>query len=57
LLSGKETEITCFLLNTEGNLGRSTVIDLNAAPGSNFWQIDHRTLQSLIIQNKKYVLK
>jgi len=41
--------MTCFLLNTEGTLGRSSVIDLNATPGANFRQIDHRTLQSLII--------
>ena len=49
--------MTCFLLSSEGNLGRSSVIDLDAPHGKNYRQIDHRTLESLIINNKKYILK
>lgn len=57
LISGEEVQMTCFLLSSEGNLGRSSVIDLDAPHGKNFRQIDHRTLESLIINNKKYLLK
>ena len=57
LLSGKEVEMTCHLAKSEGRLGRSTVMDLNAPHGMNFRQIDHRTVQSLILKNIKYVAK
>jgi hypothetical protein len=36
LASGKEIEMTCFLLKIDRNLGRSSVIDLNSPPNQNF---------------------
>jgi hypothetical protein len=38
-------------------LGRSTVIDLTAKTAEKFRQIDHRTIESIILRNVKYVLK
>lgn len=49
--------MTCHLVDTENNLGRSTVIDLSAKTANKFRQIDHRTIQYIIFQNVKYVLK
>lgn len=54
---GQETSMTCFLLKQENGLGRSTVIDLNAAYKWGFRQIDHRTVNSMILKNVKYVVK
>ena len=41
--------MTCHLVNVENNLGRSTVIDLTAKTPSKFRQIDHRTIQWIIM--------
>ena len=49
--------MTCHLVKVENNLGRSTVIDLTAKTENKFRQIDHRTIQSIIFKNIKYVLK
>jgi len=57
LISGKSTEMTCHLVKCEGKLGRSAVIDLNAAPQNNYRQIDHRTIDSLVLKNTKYTVK
>jgi len=57
LTSGKSAEMTCHLVKCEGKLGRSAVIDLNAPPNNNFRQIDHRTIDSLILKNTKYIVK
>ena len=49
--------MTCHLVNTENNLGRSTVIDLDAKGENKFRQIDHRTIEFIVFKNVKYVLK
>ena len=45
------------MVEVENNLGRSLVIDLKADSDNKFRQIDHRTLESIIFKNVKYVLK
>ena len=49
--------MTCHLVQVENNLGRSLVIDLNAKSPSKFRQVDHRSIDYIIFQNVKYVLK
>lgn len=44
------------LLDTENEFGRSTVHDFDAADGQPR-QVDHRTLESLIVDNVHYTLK
>mmetsp|Transcript_3863 Transcript_3863/g.4503 ORF Transcript_3863/g.4503 Transcript_3863/m.4503 type:complete len:234 (-) Transcript_3863:103-804(-) len=49
--------MTCRMVEVENNLGRSLVIDLNANGPSKFRQIDHRSIDFIIHENIKYVLK
>ena len=49
--------MVCHMIEVENNLGRSLVIDLNAKSPSKFRQIDHRSIDYIIFQNVKYVLK
>ena len=42
------------LVSSESNLGRSMVRDLNITEENNLRQVDHRTIQSLIIGGIKY---
>lgn len=46
----------CYYLNAEPGLGRSQVKDLED-PSKPFKQVDHRTLQWIIINNVKYQVK
>lgn len=50
-------KMTCMVTRSENKLGRSMVLDLNSTWGFNFRQIDHRTVDSIILQNVKYVVK
>ena len=57
MLDGKLTTIISKLLKTEEKLGRSSIIDLTAPYGKGFRQVDHRTIQEIILKNVKYTLK
>lgn len=57
LTEGSDTQMTCHLVESENNLGRSTVIDLSAKTPNKFRQVDHRTIEYIIYKNAKYVLK
>ena len=57
VVEGKTVEMTCYLVKVENNLGRSTVIDLTAKTESKFRQVDHRTIEHIIYNNTKYLLK
>ena len=60
---GEVRVLTGYLINTETGFGRSMVIDLNLARGTNpNWdarirQVDHRSLNYLIWKNTKYTVK
>ena len=58
VVEGENCVMTCHMVEVENNLGRSLVIDLKADSEANrFRQIDHRSIQSIIFKNVKYVLK
>jgi len=57
IIEGESCQLTCFLVEVENNLGRSTVIDLGAKTDNKFKQIDHRSIDSITMRNVKYVLK
>lgn len=56
VMSGEVVSIVGHLANQERMMGRSLIIDLNAPASNNFRQVDHRTIQSIILRNVKYVL-
>ncbi len=47
----------CHLVEAENMLGRSTVIDLSAKGENKFRQVDHRSIEYIILRNVKYTLK
>lgn len=49
--------MTCHMVEVENNLGRSLVIDLGTKSPNKFRQVDHRSIDYIIFQNVKYVLK
>jgi hypothetical protein len=58
LKSGETREMVAYLLSTEHNLGRTNCIDLNLPANSyRVRQVDHRTVESLILRRVKYTLK
>ena len=44
-------------MQVENNLGRSLVIDLTSKRDSRYRQVDHRSIESIVFQNVKYLLK
>ena len=56
LLEGEECTLICHICKSEAKLGRSLVLDLNAPRNNNFRQVDHRTIEFIILKNVKYVL-
>jgi hypothetical protein len=46
--------LTGHFLSSEANLGRSNVRDLEISTGNSMRQVDHRTIQSIIIDGTKY---
>lgn len=52
---GSNRTLVGHLVSSESNLGRSMVRDLNITEGNNLRQVDHRTIQSLIIGGIQYV--
>lgn len=57
LIEGEDCTLTCHLVEAESALGRSTVIDLTTTSANKFRQVDHRSINYMIIDNTKYVLK
>ena len=57
LVTGQNCTMTCHMVQVENNLGRSLVIDLSSKSPNKFRQVDHRSIESIIFQNTKYVLK
>ena len=49
--------MVCHLIKAESSLGRSTVIDLTTKHANKFRQVDHRSINYIIINNVKHVLK
>ena len=57
VLEGEACTLRCHLVKAENKLGRSLVIDLDTTTPSKFRQIDHRTIEYIIVNNTKYFLK
>jgi len=58
LKAGEMRTLTGYLRNTEHTMGRSNVIDLDVDPSQHRErQVDHRTVEELILKRVKYVLK
>lgn len=57
MVTGQLVSITGYLTKAEEKLGRSLIIDLSQDHGKEFKQVDHRTIEELILQNVKYTLK
>jgi len=56
LIEGEQCTLTGHLIDCDNNLGRSTIIDLNAKAPNNFKQVDHRSIDFLVFKNVKYTL-
>lgn len=55
-MAGEPRTLIGYSLETETGMGRTLVVDLEAE-GHNVRQIDHRTINWLIVGNKKYIEK
>ena len=54
---GDRSTMICKMIDLQTILGRSLVIDLSANTDSKFRQIDHRTIESIVLRNVLYTLK
>lgn len=54
---GELRTLTGYVRNTEHSMGRSNVIDLNVKGSHQERQVDHRTVEELILKRVKYTLK
>lgn len=54
---GNKRVLTGVLLETENHLGRSNVVDLQVQDVNNRRQVDHRTIEELILKGVKYIVK
>ena len=54
---GDRSTMICKMIDLQTILGRSLVIDLSAATDSKFRQVDHRTIESIVLRNVLYTLK
>lgn len=54
---GEDRTMVGYLINTEHELGRSNVHDLDATTIHKIRQVDHRTIFELILKRVKYELK
>ena len=58
LLTGENRTLVGYLINSEPMTGRSTVIDLEVAIDKHrLRQVDHRSIQWMILKNVKYIVK
>jgi len=56
VIEGDSIQMVCHLVESDNNLGRSLVIDVNAPRHNNYRQVDHRTIEFIIYKNIKYSL-
>jgi len=56
IVDGEPCELVGHLVESQNALGRSLVIDLNAAVSNSFRQVDHRSIEYIIFKNVKYSL-
>ena len=56
-IKGEERILIGYLVHEEAKMGRSQVIDLEAKGDHRLRLVDHRSLNWLILKNKKYIIK
>lgn len=57
-LKGENRTLIGYMVKSENGFGRSNVVDLEVETGQhNIRQVDHRSLNFLVVNNKKYIVK
>jgi hypothetical protein len=54
---GELRKLVGYLINVENGFGRSNVVDLEVKTGHRMRQVDHRTIEDLILKNVRYQIK
>lgn len=54
---GKNRTLVGYFMSQDTNLGRSNMTDLEITKGHNLRQVDHRTLQEVIVNGVRYTSK